>query len=170
MRLRWIPCIILPVALIATACQPGVAPLSEEDVAAIKAVGPALDEAVLAEDWNAVGAMFATDAMVMSPNMQAYQGRTTLLEFVESAEIAFTRHIIEFAEVDGYGDIAYARGTYDETFTLGGSEEMEADVGKILAILRKQPDGSWLITRWITNSDLPLPSMEGEHSEGGVHN
>jgi ketosteroid isomerase-like protein len=75
-----------------------------------------------------------------------------------------------YPEVDGYGDIAYARGTYDETFTMGGSEEMEADVGKILAILRKQPDGSWLITRWITNSDLPLPSMEGEHSEGGVHN
>ena len=162
MKCRWIPSVVLAFAFAITGCQTGVTPLSQEDADAIEAVGPALDEAVLAGDWNAVGAMFATDALVMSPNMQAYQGRTSLLEFVESAELAFTRHVIEFTEVDGYGDLAYARGAYDETFTMGGSEELEADVGKILAILRKQPDGSWLITRWITNSDLPLPSAEGE--------
>ena len=169
MKSRWIPSAVLSVAFAITGCQAGVAPLSQGDVDAIKAVGPALDEAVLAEDWNAVGAMFATDALVMSPNMQAYQGRTTMLEFVESAELAFTRHIIEFVEVDGYGDLAYARGTYDETFTMGGSEELIEDAGKILAILRKQADGSWIVTRWITNSDLPLLPMEGEHSEEGEH-
>jgi len=128
-----------------------------------------MDEAVLAGNWNAVGAMFAEDALVMSPNTPSYEGRAALLEFIESAELAFTRHIIEFPEVDGYGDIAYARGTYDEAFTTGGAEELIADVGKILAILRKQPDGSWLITRWITNSNLPLPPAEGEHSEEEEH-
>ncbi len=170
MRLRWIPSIILPLALIATACQPGVAPLSEEDVAAIKAVGPALDEAALAGDWSAIGAMFTEDALVLSPNAPAYQGRSALLEFIESAQLAVTRHIIEFPEVDGYGDIAYARGTYDEAFTTGGTEDLIEDVGKIVAILRKQADGSWLIANWITNSDLPLPSIGGEHLEGEEHN
>lgn len=169
MKFRWIPYAVLTFAVAMAGCQQGAAPLSEADVAAIKAVGPALDEAALAENWNAVGAMFATDALIMSPNMQAYQGRTTMLEFVESAELAFTRHIIEFTEVDGYGDLAYARGIYDETFSMGGSEELIADAGKLLAILRKQPDGSWLIIRWITNSDLPLPSAEGEHPEGEAH-
>ena len=52
---------------------------------------------------------------------------------------------------------------------MGGSEELIEDAGKILAILRKQADGSWIVTRWITNSDLPLPPMEGEHSEEGEH-
>ena len=169
MKFRWVPSVVLAFALVLTACQPGVGPLSEEDVAAIKAVGPALDEAALAGDWSALGAMFTEDALVLSPNMPMYQGRAALLEFIESAEFAVTRHSIEFPEVDGYGDIAYARGTYDEAFTLGGTEDLIEDVGKILAILRKQPNGSWLITRWITNSDLPLPPMEGEHPEGEEH-
>jgi ketosteroid isomerase-like protein len=113
--------------------------------------------------------MFVADALVMSPNMPSFQGRAALLEFIESAEFAMTRHSIEFPEIGGYGDIAYARGTYDEAFTMGGAEELVEDAGKILAILRKQPDGSWLITHWITNSDLPLPPAEGEHSEEGEH-
>ena len=170
MKFRSGPSLVLTLALAVTACQQGAEPLSQEDVAAIKAVGPALDEVALAGDWDAVGAIFAEDALVMSPNMPSYQGRAALLEFVESAQLAITRHSIEFPEVDGYGDIAYARGTYDEAFTMGGVEELVEDVGKILAILRKQPDGSWLIARWITNSDLPLPSAEGEHPEAGEHN
>lgn len=169
MKSRWIPSVILTLALAITACQQGVQPLSEEDVAAIKAVGPALDEAALGGDWNGIGALFAEDAFLMQPNMAAYQGRAALVEYAESAQLAITRHIIEFTEVDGYGDLAYARGTYDEAYTVGDSEELIADVGKILVILRKQPVGSWLITRWITNSDLPVPPPEGAHSEGEDH-
>lgn len=138
-----------------------VAPLSEEDVAAIRAMGPALDEAALAGDWSTLGAMFAEDALVMSPNVPMDHGRSALLKFIEAAELAVTKHIIEFPEVDGCGDVAYARGTYDEIFTKAGTEGQVEDVGKILAILRRQSDGSWLFTRWISNSDLPLPSPEG---------
>jgi len=152
-----------------TACQTGVAPLSEEDVTAIKAVGPALDEAALGGDWTGIGALFAEDAFLMPPNMASYEGRATVVEYIESAQLAITRHIIEFTEVDGYGDLAYARGTYDESYTMGDSDELIADVGKVLAILRRQPDGSWLITRWITNSDQPVPAAEGEHPEGVDH-
>ncbi len=161
MKSRWIPSAVLSVAFAITGCQAGVAPLSQGDVDAIKAVGPALDEAALAGDWSAIGAMFTEEALVLSPNTPMYQGRSALLEFIDSAQLAITRHLIEFPEVDGYGDIAYARGTYDEAFTTGGTEDLIEDVGKIVAILRKQADGSWLIANWITNSDLPLPSMGG---------
>ncbi len=134
----------------------GVKALSAEDVAAIKAMGPALDEAALAGDWDALAAVFTEDAWLMGPNAPINQGRSSLLEMIKSLGLTVAEHKIEFVEVDGYGDIAYARGTYAEKFSVQGVEEPIADEGKILAILKKQSDGSWLFTIWMTNSDLPL--------------
>jgi ketosteroid isomerase-like protein len=137
--------------------EPGVKPLSDEDVAAIKAMGPALDEAALAGDWNALVARFTEDALLMSPNAPTDQGRSSLLEMIESLGLTIAEHKIEFVGVDGYGDIAYARGTYAEKYSVQGVEEPIIDEGKILTILKKQPDGSWLFAIWMTNSDLPVP-------------
>ncbi len=137
--------------------EPGVKPLSDEDVAAIKAIGPAIDKAALAGDWNALVALFTENAWLMSPNAPINQGRSSLLEMIESLGLTIAEHKIEFVEVDGYGDIAYARGTYAEKFSVQGVEEPIIDEGKILAILKKQLDGSWLFAIWMTNSDLPLP-------------
>ena len=53
--------------------------------------------------------------------------------------------------------------------TVVVDEQPIQDHGKFIEIRRKQPDGSWLISRDIFNSDLPLPSAEGEHSEGEEH-
>jgi len=132
----------------------GVKALSTEDVVAIKALGSALDAAALDGDWNALVALFAEDAVLMSPNAPTNQGRSSLLEMIESLGLTVTEHKIEFVGVDGYGDIAYARGTYAETYSV---EEPIKDEGKILTILRKQSDGSWLFAIWMSNSDLPLP-------------
>ena len=158
---------ILPLVLVlcfAFSCQQGeevveevgVKALSEADVAAIKAMGPVIDEAALAGDWNALVALFAEDALLMGPNAPISQGRSSLLEMIESLGLTVAEHKIEFVEVDGYGDIAYARGTYAEKFSVQGVEEPITDEGKILAILKKQSDGSWLFTIWMSNSDLPL--------------
>jgi uncharacterized protein (TIGR02246 family) len=137
--------------------EPGVKTLSDEDIAAIKAIGPAMDKAVLAGDLDAALALFAEDVMVMGPNSPTFQGRSTWLEMVNSLGMTVTEHVLEFVEVDGYGDIAYARGNWVEAFSIEGVEEPIKDEGKALGILRKQPDGSWLIAVWCWNTDLPLP-------------
>ena len=134
----------------------GVKALSDADVAAIKALGPAIDEAALAGDWNALVALFTEDALLMGPNAPISQGRSSLLEMIESLGLTIAEHKIEFVGVDGYGDIAYARGTYAEKFSVQGVEEPITDEGKLLTILKKQPDGSWLFAIWMTNSDLPI--------------
>ena len=135
----------------------GVKPLSDEDVAAIKALGPALDKAALAKEWDTILSLFTEDSMLMGPNMPVIKGRSGHRAFIESLKPSHTEHKVEFLEVDGYGDIAYARGTGVETFSIEGVEEPIKDEGKFLGILRKQADGSWLIAIWMWNSDLPLP-------------
>jgi uncharacterized protein (TIGR02246 family) len=131
-------------------------PLSDEDVAAIKAWGPALDKAALAGDWDAVVALFTEDGMWMGANGPIVQGHPAMMETIESLGMKVTEHKVDFVEVDGYGDIAYARGTYAENFSVKGAEEPIKDEGKALGILRKQPDGSWLVAIWMWSSDLPL--------------
>ena len=134
----------------------GAKPLSNEDVAAIKALGPAINEMNIAGDWDAFTKLFAEDLVMMPPNMPAIKGRSAYMDFLISMSVKMTEANYAFQEINGYGDIAYATATYTETFSLGGSEEPIYDEGKILTILRKQPDGSWLFSRWMWASDLPL--------------
>ncbi len=137
--------------------EPGIMPLSDEDVAAIKEIGPAMDKAVLAGNWNAVVALFTEDVVMMGPNSPMVQGRSTLAEMVKSIGTTVTEHVLELVEVDGYGDIAYGRGNVVDAYSIEGVEEPAKGEGKVLGIFRKQPDGSWLIAIWMWNSDLPLP-------------
>jgi uncharacterized protein (TIGR02246 family) len=136
-----------------------VAPLSVEDVAAIKAIGPALDKADLALDWSALVELMTEDVLFMNPNSAAIQGRAAVKKSYESLGVTAVRehrHVLH--EVEGYGDIAYARGTYEVEFSLEGVEEPVKDKGKTLLILRKQSGGSWLIAIFSFSTDLPYPS------------
>ena len=161
--------IVLPLMLfVFAACQPATMELTEEDVATIKSLGPAIDQVALAGDWNALVDMFAEDALMLEPNGPAYPA-SELQDMIESAGMTVVEHLLEFVDVDGHGDIAYARATYTEKYTAEGVAEPIEDSGKILSVLRKQADGSWLISLWIWNSDLPSPSIEGEHAEVEEH-
>jgi ketosteroid isomerase-like protein len=165
--MRGLSLAVLSLAFLA-ACQPATIELTEEDVAAIKSVGPAIDQAALAGDWDALVVLFTGDALMLQPNGPAYPV-TELRDMIESIGMTVMEHSLEFVDVDGHSDIAYGRAIYSETFTLEGVAEPIEDSGKILSVLRKQADGSWLISLWMWNSDLPLPPMEGEHAEGQDH-
>ena len=138
------------------AVEPGIKALSAEDVAAIKALAVEFDETALVLDRDKLLTFFTEDALLMPPNMPKIQGHAALMEILESYE-EVTEHILNFEEIEGYGDIAYARGSWAEEFKLKGIEEPIKDKGKLLAILRKQDDGSWRIAIWLWNSELPLP-------------
>jgi ketosteroid isomerase-like protein len=72
-------------------------------------------------------------------------------------------------DIDGRGDLAYARGSYSAILEVPGLPEPVTDEGKFLVIIRKQEDGEWLASISIYNSDAPVPTMDIEHSEGGEH-
>src|SRR5439155_1072419 len=53
-------------------------------------------------------------------------------------------------EINGCGDLAYVRGTYQVAYLSGVTEH-----GKFLEIRRGERDGRWLIVADIFNSDVP---------------
>jgi ketosteroid isomerase-like protein len=148
----------LALALSATACQPATqeaAALSDEDVAAIRAVMAAGAEAEEAGDWAALVALGTEDFVWMPPNDPIVEGRAAIVAYAEETGLQIQESTVSADEINGRGDLAYFRGTYRLTLSFGDAEPF-TDVGKWVAILRKQPDGSWLYSAWIWNSDLPL--------------
>ena len=150
---------VIPMLLILAACQPAgpVAPagLTDADRDAIHALGQAWADGAKANDWAAVAALYSADGILMPPNAPAVEGRQNIQDFL-AAFPAVTDMQLEDVDVDGCGDLAYVRGVYSMTMTVG--EAPVTDTGKYVTILKKQADGSWSMYRDIYNSDVPLPA------------
>jgi len=158
---------ILPLMLtVAAACQPQAGPLSDEDVAAIRSVIQSFGEAALAGHFSTAAESYAVDAVFMPPNAAIYEGRAAEVAHLEATPpvLSYTSAAVD---VGGSGDLAYARGAYALSLLIGA--DTVAMQGKWVHIFRRQPDGSWLITLDIWNTDDPLPPEEGEHTEGEDH-
>jgi uncharacterized protein (TIGR02246 family) len=152
---RTFACITL-VILVLSSCQRRSGPLSDADRSAITAVVANFDKAVLAADWPAVLSAYTEDAILLPPNAPALQGRAALQKFFEGFP-KFTDFKQRVVEIDGRGDLAFPRGTYETTVNPAGTKAPLKDMGKVLAVWRKQPDGKWLAARVIWNSDLAPP-------------
>jgi len=140
----------------------GVAPLSDEDVAAIKAAHDAFVQAVMTGGWGAVIEFYTEDAVFMPPNAPMIQGKEALKEFSKMWP-PVTAFNLTVEDMDGRDDLAYVRGVYSQTIAIEGAPEPIQDKGKFVEIMRKQEDGSWLISIDILNSDMPLsPPPEKE--------
>lgn len=160
MKVRTIVLAAVALAAASMACQPPAqeaGPLSEEDLAAIRAVPQSYTEAVLASDWTAVAAHYTEDAVLMAPNEPAIEGRAAIQASYEAMPVTVTEYTNTMVEIEGRGDLAYARGVISAVGTIEGMPEPVSDTIKYLTVLRKQPDGSWLVIRTCWSSDLPLP-------------
>jgi ketosteroid isomerase-like protein len=64
------------------------------------------------------------------------------------------------------GDLAYQRGVFTESATPRAGGPSRTTRGNYLRIFRRQPDGSWRMTRDMTSSDQPvaLPRARGDRS------
>lgn len=154
------PCSTLPMmaalALGLTACQPGAAPLSDADLAAIQGVPDRYAQLSLAQDFAGAARLFTEDAVRMPPNQEVHQGRDAILAFLEQFP-PVTEFEAAAVEVTGSGDLAVGRGTFSFTAPVEGASEPMQERGKWMAIWQKQADGSWLMSHDIWNSDMPLP-------------
>jgi ketosteroid isomerase-like protein len=141
------------------ACQPGAAPLSDEDVAALNDLRDTYVQAVLAGDADAAAAMYADNAIVMPADAPAIEGRAAIRAY-EAEEAAPQDFTLTSVEIDGRGGLAYDRGTWSWTGVVVDTAEAVTLTGKYVSISRKQADGSWLVTVDIWNADAPIPQPE----------
>ncbi len=125
---------LIALALMVTACQapaPEVVQLSEEDVASIKQVSRTYVKTYLAGDLNANIEVFTEDAVRMPPNTTILEGREAIRASSEASQ-PFTSFTVTPLEIDGLGDLAFARGTY--TYTEDADPIIES--GKYIEIWR----------------------------------
>jgi uncharacterized protein (TIGR02246 family) len=165
MRSRLIVFVLFPFVLLLAACQPDVGPLSDGDIAAIRDLAEQeVVDAYLEGNWERYAAGFTEDAVRMPPNGPLHQGREAIREWAAAnwGPLTATEFTMTVESVDGLGNLAYAWGPYSATVAIPDVPEPVKDVGKFLVILRKQADGSWLVSVLMFNSDLPPPgTVEG---------
>lgn len=148
--------------ILLAACQSGVAPLTDEDITALNELRAAYAAGVLANDCQATAAVMAEDAVALAPDTPMVEGRATIRAACEAEEPEAAAQDVTMTslEVDGYGDLAFDRGTWSQTYVTEGAAEPLTVTGKYVVIARKQADGAWLWTVGIYNFDAPLPQPE----------
>jgi len=160
---------LLTTAALLGACQrsPGesrpadasAAPLAAEDLAAIRAADTAFVSAVAAGEGAGVATLYLPDARILPPNAPSVQGRDGIEKFWGGLLGPYQVRIdVSSDEIEGRGDLAYARGHY----TLAGTPKAKGppplhDEGKFLEILRRAPDGKWRYALDMYSSDLAVP-------------
>jgi ketosteroid isomerase-like protein len=97
---------------------------------------------IVARDWNRTLEMCAADVVYMPPDQPALQGRDALRQWLEQFPPIqkFTQPI---DTIDGSGDVAMMRGTFEITMDQGGQPFM--NTGTVLAFVQKDPSGTWLV-------------------------
>ena len=145
--------LVAVLAPVLSACQPPLAVLTDADRNAIRVTNDRFVKAALAADWAALASTYTEDGIVLPPNGPEVRGRAAIQKFYAGPKVTVLK--VNLVEIDGQGDLAYTRGTYDIEVMPPGARAPTKDTGKFVDVWRKQPDGSWLDTRDIWNSDRP---------------
>ena len=143
---------------VATVQATGLDPDSAAVHQAITAANARFIEAFKRADPATLSANYTDDAVLMPPNMPAWEGRAGISQ-------GFTSFLAQFSLVDARldtkdvilsSDYAIERGTYSWTLhPKTGTGADIVDTGKYLTVWERQEGGSWKIIRDINNADRP---------------
>lgn len=153
-----------PAAPPAPATTPAAAPApvaSEDGPAGVKKMLDTYTEAWLASDAKKIGTLYSDDAMLLLVNQPILTGRDAAIKdsqdfFDKYKPVAFEAPAEEMKFADGWG---WARGIYKDTYVSKANGKSTSDQGKYIIIVVRQPDGSWVMTRDIHDSDGPSKAV-----------
>jgi ketosteroid isomerase-like protein len=117
--------------------------LLADDERAIREMQRRWLEAEREGNWAAIGSMTSDDTVWVPPGQPALHGRGAVLEWAASLPGAPAERDEELDDVDGAGDLAYARGTYRVSSAAGDGT---VATGVFLRLLRKVEGNRWLVT------------------------
>jgi len=118
--------------------------LPQADTKAIAAVNDAFGAGIMAKDWKAVSALYASDGVFYPPGESAVKGRSA----IEACLTAFppvTAFSMRTTKIDGRADLAYVQGTFTMTLAPKGGATASQESGYFLEVLRRQTNGTWQI-------------------------
>lgn len=111
----------------------------------------AYTKAWVKNDSDAVMRTLASDAVLVPAHAHApISGQDAIRQFwwppdqPPTSVTAFTQSV---DEIDGTTNLAYVRGTFELSFTSGAGGPVISRRGAFFMIVRRQPDGRWVITR-----------------------
>ena len=151
--------ILLPGLILLTGCQaPAGNTFTDADKAAIAEDVEAFATRMLEGQWSDVAASYSEDIVFMPPNQDNLNGRAAVEAWLETFPSISAMEFVDY-EIAGSGDMAYVTGHFTMTFSLDGETNI-SDSGTFLEVYERQEDGSWLVTRGMFNSSLPLPAPQ----------
>ena len=148
---------LFAVAVVFGCAPPAEAPIDREaDRAAIEEILRVASASNQNRDVEAFLGNLTDDAIFMNPGAPAIEGKAAIREWITQRFSEFDPQLtISPVEIVIDHDLAYAR-------TQGTGFEVDLATGdtvtvdwKEIATLRRQPDGSWLVSRVIGNSNAP---------------
>jgi ketosteroid isomerase-like protein len=145
------------IQLMIIGCKPGsqrFGDLTAQDSVALRKIADRDAPIVLARDWDALAAEYAKDAVRMPPNGPAVQGRDAIRQMLQQTP-PISAFAFRLVDLQGDGNLAYMRGAWSMTLAPTGAPKPVSDSGKILVVLRKESDGSWVRVADAWNSDAP---------------
>lgn len=151
--------IVSGLIVLLAACKVAPPDLSEADRVAIRAATDSFVAYQRARRDSATAQLFSEDARFMPPNGGITEGRPAIRAWL-AAFPPMANFTLTPIEIEGRGDLAYVRGTYSFTLVGPDGHQIGEDRGKYLEIRRKQPDGKWLMTIDIYNSDFGVPARQ----------
>ena len=144
--------LIVLAGLVLCRAQPALAQLTDADRKGIQDVTDRFTKAMVSGDAAGIAALYTEDGMLLPPHEGVVKGRSAIQQFVAGFPkiTDFTARLIE---MEGSGNVAYTRGTFEITLMPPEAKTPVKDSGKFIEIRHKQADGSWLLARDFWNSN-----------------
>jgi uncharacterized protein (TIGR02246 family) len=133
--------------------------MQTEDTAAIKQLAEDWHAGWIAGDAEALLDLYDDDPVLMPQNQPPVIGKNAIRPLYQAVLEEFNvAGGGDMLEVEACGEWGYFWSSYTLTATpKAGGDQLE-DSGNSIFIVRRQPDGSWKISRLIANSDQSVPS------------
>jgi ketosteroid isomerase-like protein len=123
----------------------------------IKAIRNWLDnymEAIKTNDVERILSYESDDISYLPPNQPFFSGKENLRKWFLAYFDYFTpSESLNLLDFEVYGDFAYLKGTYKVSGKIKQSGEKYIDNGKFINFFKRQPNGNWICTQSIWNSD-----------------
>ncbi len=144
------------IALSVVACAPPAAEWTDEDRAAITAMGDRYLQALVDDDATALASLFVEDGIRLVNEGAVTHGRAAIQNIGRLAPTGnpdgdFISSRTDNITIGGQGDLAYSWMDYDLVTVPSAGAEAATHLGRFLTVMRKQPDGSWLFVAVMFN-------------------